>query len=117
VPHIRAACLAVITIGRGRGHSPLKALLAPLFATFGAILGAVGGDVRRCLPVIASRSPHLIDGGALGGDAARLIERVPNEVAMSALPRALCTALRQHARTTLASPAVCQELIAPFLLP
>jgi hypothetical protein len=51
VPQVGAACLVVIAIGRGCG--PLKALLVPLFANFDTLPGAVGGDVRQCLPIAA----------------------------------------------------------------
>jgi hypothetical protein len=64
-----------------RGCGPLTALLAPLFAAFDALLGAVGGDVGRCLHV--TTWGHLTAGGVLSGDAARLLRRVPEEVAMS----------------------------------
>jgi hypothetical protein len=100
-PHAGAAHLAIVVIGRG--HGPLKALLAPLFATFAALLGAMGGDVGRRLPVATrghlpaslgrAEHDHLIAGGVLGGDATWLLERVPKEVATSVLPRALRTAL------------------------
>jgi hypothetical protein len=43
VPHAGATCLDVVAIGRG--HGPLKALLAPLFVAFGTLLGAAGGGV------------------------------------------------------------------------
>jgi hypothetical protein len=96
----RAACLTIIAIG----HGPLKALLAPLSAAFDALLGVMGGNVRRCLPVTSwGRIPAslgmakydlLVAGGALGGDAAWLLERVPEEVVASALPWALCAVLR-----------------------
>jgi hypothetical protein len=70
------ACLAVVAVGRG----PMKALLAPLSATFDALLGAVRGDVGwhlpvatwGCLPASLGMTKHdcLIASGALGGDAA-----------------------------------------------
>jgi hypothetical protein len=58
-----------------------------------------------CLPTSLGRVMHdrLIASGALGGDAVRLYERVPKEVATSALSRALRVALEPHARATLAS--------------
>jgi hypothetical protein len=105
------ACLIVVAIGRGRG--PLKALLVPLFAAFGTFLSAVGGDVGWRLPVAArGRLPaslgrvkcdHLIASGALGGNAAWLLERVPKEVAMYTLPWALCVAIELQARAALVS--------------
>jgi hypothetical protein len=62
VSHVGAACLpivVVIMVGRG----PLKELLAPLFGTFDALLGAVGGDVERCLLVTAwGRIPTSLSG-------------------------------------------------------
>jgi hypothetical protein len=48
VPHAGATRL---TIGHGRG--PLKALFAPLFVAFAALLGAIGDDVRRHVLVAA----------------------------------------------------------------
>jgi hypothetical protein len=56
---------------------------------------------------------HLVASGALGGDALWLLEHAYEEVAMSILPWALCTALKQRAHATLASLAVNQGLIAP----
>jgi hypothetical protein len=44
-----------------------------------------------------AKHDHLVDGGALGGDDTRLLERVHEEVAMSALS----WILEQHARATL----------------
>jgi hypothetical protein len=68
----------------------------PLFAAFGTFLSAVGGDVGWRLPVAARghlpaslgrvKCDHLIASGALGGNAAWLLERVPKEVAMYTLP-------------------------------
>jgi hypothetical protein len=50
--HTGAAHLpVVVVVVVGRGHGPLKVLLARLVATFDALLGAVSGDVGRCLPV------------------------------------------------------------------
>jgi hypothetical protein len=93
--------VAVIATTHGRG--PLKVLLAPVLATFDVFLGVVSGDVGRCLLVATrgclpaslgrAKHDHLIAGGVLGGDAARLFKRSPEEVAMSALPWALHTAL------------------------
>jgi hypothetical protein len=40
-PHVGAAWLTIIAIGRG----PLKPLLALVLDAFGALLGAMGGDV------------------------------------------------------------------------
>jgi hypothetical protein len=92
-PHTGAARL--IIVAASCGHGSLKVLLAPLFATFDALLRAVGGNVGRCLPVAAwdhllgslgrVKHDHLVAGGMLGGDVARLHERVPKEVVMSAL--------------------------------
>jgi hypothetical protein len=66
---------------------------------FYALLLATGGDVKQrlCvtarghLPASLGRMNHdcVIASGALGGNAAWLLERVPEEVTMSALPRAL----------------------------
>jgi hypothetical protein len=91
----------------------LKALLAPLFAAFDALLGAVGSDVRWHHPTTArghlstslGRVEHdcLIAGGALGGDVALLLKHVPEEVSMFALSWALRAVLRQCARATLVS--------------
>jgi hypothetical protein len=114
--HTGAAGLLVMAIiTAGHGHNALKVLLAPLVATFNALLGAVGSNVRRCLLVTAQghlpgflgRAKHdcLVASGALSGDATRLLECGPKEVAMSVLPRALCAALGQRAHATLASLA------------
>jgi hypothetical protein len=99
--------MADITTGRGR--SPLKALFTSLVATFDTLLGAMSGDARRCLLITTwcrlpaslcwAKHGHLAAGGALGGDAMRLLKHAIEEVVMSALSRAL------HARTTLVSLA------------
>jgi hypothetical protein len=125
VPHVRAARLTIVAVGRG--HDPLKALLAPLFATFDTLLGAMGGDVERHLPITArghllaslGKAEHdrLIAGEALGGDAAWLLERVPQEVTMSILLGALHAALRQQARATLVSLAASLRLAVLALPP
>jgi predicted flavoprotein YhiN len=51
VPQVGATHFAIIAVNCGCG--PLKAVLVPLFAAFDALLGAMGGDVRRCLPIAA----------------------------------------------------------------
>jgi hypothetical protein len=99
----------------------------PHFATFNALLGAVGGDVRQHLPIASwgrllaslGRAKHdrLLASGALDDDAVWLLERVPKEVAMSALPRALRTVLGQSTLATLVSLAARLGLAAPILLP
>jgi hypothetical protein len=100
-PHIRAAYLTIVVVGNGRG--PLKVLLAPLFTAIDALLGVLGGDVRRCvpdgarghLPASLGRAKHdrLVASGVLCGDATRLLKCVPEEVTISALSRALRAAL------------------------
>jgi hypothetical protein len=62
----------------------------PLLDTLGALLGAVDGDIgRRLLAATWGRLPtslgrmkfgHLIAGGILGGDDARLLGGVPKNV-------------------------------------
>jgi hypothetical protein len=116
--------MAIITAGHD--CSPLKVLLATLIASIDALLGAVHGDIRRrllvtarCrLPASLCRVKHdrLIVGGVLGGDAARLLKHVLEEVAMSALLWVLCAALRQRTHAALASLAVNLGLIALTLL-
>jgi hypothetical protein len=96
-PHVGASRFAVVAVGHGYG--PLKALLVPLFVAFYALLLAMGGDVKRHLCVTARghlpaslgwmNHDCVTASGALGGNAVWLLERVPEEVAMSALPRAL----------------------------
>jgi hypothetical protein len=54
VPHARAIRLpvvAVIVVDHVR--SPIRMLLVPSLATLGALQGAVDGDIRGCLLVIA----------------------------------------------------------------
>jgi hypothetical protein len=63
----------------------------------------MGGDVGWRLPIAAegrlpislgkAKHDHLVPCAALGGDAVWLLEHVPEEVTMSALSRALRTAL------------------------
>jgi hypothetical protein len=98
VTHLPVA--EVIVAGHGRG--PLKALLAPLVATFNALLGTVSDDVgwhlvtaQGRLPAFLCRAEHdrPVTGGVLGDDVARLLERVPEEVSTSALLRAPRAAL------------------------
>jgi hypothetical protein len=89
----------VAVIADGCGHGPLKALLAPLAATFDALVGVVSGDVGRHLLATAwGRLPaslcrvkhdHLVTGGTLAGDVARLLDRAPKGVIASALSQAL----------------------------
>jgi hypothetical protein len=114
VPHAEAAHLPVVAvIVASHRHSPLKALFAPLVATFDALLSAMSGDVERCLlvatrchlPASQCRAKHgcLVAGGALGGDAARLLKCAPEEVVMSTLSWALCVVIGQCACATLAA--------------
>jgi hypothetical protein len=100
----------------GHGHSPLKALLAPVVAAFDALLGKMGGDVGRCLLVAARgclpaflcgvKHDCLIAGVVLRDDRAWVLECASKEVTMSALPRCLHAMFRQCACATLASLAV-----------
>jgi hypothetical protein len=54
VHHDRAVCLLVdVVIVVGRGCGLLVALLAPLFAAFGALLGILDDDDRQCFPTTA----------------------------------------------------------------
>jgi hypothetical protein len=81
----------------------LEGIVYTPFATFDALLVVVGGDVRRRLPVTTwgrlttslgwAKHACLVAGGALGGDATWLRERVPEEVAMFALSQDLRAAL------------------------
>jgi hypothetical protein len=124
--HVGAACLSVVAVIMV-GCGPLKALLAPLFATLDGCLGAMGGDVRWCLLVTARghrptslcRVNHnrLVGGGVLGGDARRLLKCALEEVAMSVLAWALCVAFRQRTHATLASLVVSLRLNALALPP
>jgi hypothetical protein len=102
--HARVTCLTVVDVSRSR--DPLRVLLVPLFATFDALLGAVSGEVVQRFPVTmwgplpaslgGAKHDHLVAGGAWGGDAVRLLKRVPEEVATSALPQALRGARTMH---------------------
>jgi hypothetical protein len=114
VPHARAARLHVVTIiVVDHGHDPLKALLAHFFAALDALPAIVDGDIRRCSIAAArghflasmSRVKHdcLIDGGVLGGDAARHLECVPEKVTTLTLERAPCAELGPRAHDPLAS--------------
>jgi hypothetical protein len=70
-----------------RGHGLSKVLLAALFATLDALLGAVGGDIRWHSLTAArdhltsslcwTRHDRLIPSGMLGGDVTRRLECVP----------------------------------------
>jgi hypothetical protein len=125
-PHVGATHLLVVAIiAVGHGHSPLKALFAPLVAAFDALLGAVSGDIRRrllvaarChLPASLCRAKHdrLIAGGALGGNAVRLLKQASKEVVMSALLWALCATFRQRTCTSLVSLVVNLWFASPSL--
>jgi hypothetical protein len=71
------------------------------------------------LPASLGRAYHdrLVASGVLGGDTVWLLKRVPEEVATSALPQALCTSLRQHTFATLASFATSLGPTVPTLPP
>jgi hypothetical protein len=94
VPHAGATpIIFVIMVDRSR--DPLKTLLAPFFATLGALPAAMGGDVGWCsLSVARGRLPtplgwtrhdHLVANGVLDGVITRCLESVPEEVSMLAL--------------------------------
>jgi hypothetical protein len=121
-PHARAARILVTTvITADRGHSLLKALLAPLVTAFDALLGTVSGDVGHRLLIAAQcylptslcrpKHDHLVAGGALGGDAAQLLEHALEEVTIFILSRALCAVFGQCARAILMSLVVNLRLI------
>jgi hypothetical protein len=124
-PHAAIACLIIVVISHGRG--PLKALFASPLLPLTPFLGVVGGNVewslqvtaRGCLPASLGRvkNDHLVAGGAWGGDAARLLERVPEEVTMVAPLWALCAVLKRCACATIASLVVSLGLTALTLLP
>jgi hypothetical protein len=128
VPHTRAARLPIVAIVvASLGRDPLKALLAPLFVALDALLAVVGGDIRRCSLADAQdcllaslgwmRHDRLVASGMLGGDVARCLECVPEEVAMLTLVRAPCAMRKLRARAALASLAVGLWLDAPALPP
>jgi hypothetical protein len=86
-PHTGAARLFVIDVVMvGRGRGPLRVLLVPLFTALDALLSSMDDDVRRRLLATAlghlhallsrTKLGHLVAGGVLGGDAARLLECV-----------------------------------------
>jgi hypothetical protein len=57
-PHTGATHLFVTVVAMvGRGHGPLRVMLAPLFVALDALLSDADGDVGRCL--IANASGHL----------------------------------------------------------
>jgi hypothetical protein len=73
--HIEAAHLladAAVVIGHHRGLLP--ALLVPLLAALGALLGILDGDVRQCSPSAAqsqAKLGRLVVDGMLGNTAPR----------------------------------------------
>jgi hypothetical protein len=85
--------------GCGHGCGPQGALLVSHVAISNITLGEANYVIRWCLLVTARGSlptclcgavhDHLIVGGVLGGNALWLPERAPEEVALSASPRAL----------------------------
>jgi hypothetical protein len=102
-------------------------LLAPFFDALGTLPTAVGGDVRWCsltaiwghLPASLGwvRRDHLIASGVLGGEAARHLECVLEEVIMLAMVWASCAVVMVRARGPLVSLAAGWWLDAPTLLP
>jgi hypothetical protein len=86
MPHTGVVCfLVVATVVVGRGHNPLRTLLAPLLAH-----GIVDGNVGRCLLVAArghlatawgrAKFSHLATSGILGCDIAHPLSGVPKNV-------------------------------------
>jgi hypothetical protein len=86
--HAGAICFLIIAaVIVHRSCNPQRALLAPLLATLGALLGIMVGDIRRYLLTAAQgrlpagwgkvKSSCLIAGGILGGDTAQLLGGVP----------------------------------------
>jgi hypothetical protein len=125
-PRAGATRLPVVAvIMAGRGHSPLKALFAPLVATFDGLLGPVSANIGQCLLVTAwCRHPtslsmvkhgHLVASGALGGDVVQLLKRAPKEVIMFVVSWALCVLFGQCARATLVCLAVNLWFTMPSL--
>jgi hypothetical protein len=116
-----------ITVFLVVGCSPNRVLLAPLVAAFNAHLGAVSDDIRWRLHVTAwghlparlcgVEHDCLVADGVLGGDAARLLKRASDEVAMFALPPAQLMATGQHAWVALVSLATNLRLTVPSLPP
>jgi hypothetical protein len=102
-------------------------LHAPLFATLDALLSVVDGDVGRHhlaaawgrLSTSLGRTKHgnLLADVMLGGDATRLLECVPEKVAMLTLEQVLCAVLGQCANAPLASLVVGLGLHAPTMPP
>jgi hypothetical protein len=100
-----ATCLPLIVVIKvGRGHGPLKALLAPLLAALDTLLSTANGDIERHLLATAwGRLPaslgktkfgRLVAGGVLGGDAAQILSGVTKNVIVFALAWVPCTAFR-----------------------
>jgi hypothetical protein len=106
-----AHLLVVVVVMADHGHGPLKALLAPLVATFDALLGTVSGDIGQCLPIAAQgglpaslcwvKHDRLVVDCALCGDAAQLLERAIEGVTVSALPQPSRAMFGWHARSSL----------------
>jgi hypothetical protein len=128
-PHTRTAHILAVVMAmadHGHGRSPQGALLASFVATFDVALGAANCVVGwhllvtswGCLPtyLCGAVHGHLVVGGVLGGDALRLPERAPEEVAQSASPRALLTVGRQRNWATQVGLAVSLGLIVSSLL-
>jgi hypothetical protein len=93
VARVRAAYLPVVAIVvLGHSCGPLRVLLSPLLA---ALLGVVDGNVGRCLlaaawghlPASLGRTmfSHHIAGGILGGDAAWILDDVPESIVVFSL--------------------------------
>jgi hypothetical protein len=70
--HIGAAYLLVDAVVISDSCGLLTALLAPVPAALGALLGILNGDIGRCSPVAAqgwAKLRHHVVDGVLGGDA------------------------------------------------
>jgi hypothetical protein len=108
-PHARAAHFpAAVLIAVGHGRSPWRALLALLVTASDVVLGAVSCIIERRLVVAAwgrllahlcgAVYGRLVVGGVLGGDAVRLLEHAPKEVALPTLSRVLLVATGTRGR-------------------
>jgi hypothetical protein len=130
VPHVEPACfLTIVALVASRGHSPLRTLLAPLLATFDALLGVMGGNVGQDLlaatwghlPAVWGQTKfnRLIAGGVVGGDVAKLLSGVPKSVVRCLEGRRLLRivhAASGHLRPKLLGVRVVSLLVIVFSL-
>jgi hypothetical protein len=125
-PHTGDARFPAMVIAMA-SRGPQGALSASLVVIFDVAMGAMNCIIgkrllvatRGCLAACPCGAVHdcLVVGGVLGGDALRLPERGPKEVALTASPWALLTASGQRNWAAQVGLAMSLGLVVPSLPP